>query len=578
MTHNDIKCKAFKMARLTFACLIIISSLVIPGCLSTKQTDDEIIWQDNFESGDLTGWKIIDEVNDVEESHWYVEKGFLIQDTDFGSIRNLLGTTIINGNSDWDNYTVRANINCTDDDFIGILFRYVDENNYYRFLLSSQRKTILVDKRVNGKFTTIARYGEEEWQYARFSATIAVYAEDIKVYLNDSLFFDIEDSQFDKGKIGLTSISNLGSFFDDITVYSEYQIQPVEKKLSIIRGPYLQNVLDDHAVIMWNTSIPANSIVEFGLNKDSSQTLSSDQETTKHEVMLNGLKAGYTYYYRVKSNTIVSDWFSFESYPGNNTAFSFIAYGDTQMGFLRHNELAKQIGKHEFDFIINCGDVVQRGPRADWDLEFFEPMKEILTGKPVYAAIGNHELNSENYYKNFSNPAPDHESYYSFQYGNSFFIVIDNAKAYAPERKYYTEYEKGSEQYKWLQSELASDKAQSAEWLFVVSHVPSYVGGGMDLFPGCRESLVPLFEKYDVDISFSGHVHGYGRGEVNEVTYIITAGGGGAQNKKGSEEKLEYKGFQLVYNFCDININGSQLHFKAFDINNKLIDEFTIEK
>ena len=109
------------------------------------------------------------------------------------------------------------------------------------------------------------------------------------------------------------------------------------------------------------------------------------------------------------------------------------------MNFLRHTEICKQISKRDFDFVISCGDVVQNGHRNDWDVEFFDPLKNILTSKPIYAAIGNHELNSENYYINFSNPDLDHENYYSFKYGNSFFIFIDNPRAAYPEKTYYTE-------------------------------------------------------------------------------------------------------------------------------------------
>ena len=71
------------------------------------------------------------------------------------------------------------------------------------------------------------------------------------------------------------------------------------------------------------------------------------------------------------------------------------------MNFLRHAEILDQMSKHNFAFIVHTGDVVQRGPRDDWDIEFFGPIKDILTSKPIYAAIGNHDLNSENYYKNF---------------------------------------------------------------------------------------------------------------------------------------------------------------------------------
>jgi len=93
-----------------------------------------------------------------------------------------------------------------------------------------------------------------------------------------------------------------------------------------------------------------------------------------------------------------------------------------------------------------------------------------------------------------------------------------------------------------------------------------------------KESLVPLFEKYGVDFSFSGHVHGYERGLVNGVNYIITAGGGGALNKNRSSLPKQFKNFKIKYNFCHIKIDAKVVSFKAFDENNEMIDQFELTK
>ena len=571
---DNMKSKIYKNISLLIFAFGLTQGVLFSMNEAVEPDSNNIIWRDDFESGSMDGWEIINEVDD-DTPGWFVEKGYLIQDTDCGNTKTLLGTNIVNGKAEWDNYTMRTNLVCTDDDYIGVLFRFTDVDNYYRFLLSSQRDLICIEKKVNGHFTRLA-VTDEKWQYVKFSVTIALNDNNIKVYLNDELYFDVNDDEFKNGKIGFTSISNLGSFFDDVTVYSNYNVIQPETNLEICRGPYLQNVLEDHAVIMWDTSLPASSEVEYGLSKDETRTQADTAQTTKHEIKLEQLERDTTYYYRAISGTQKSEWYSFRTAIEGDKPFKFLAYGDTQMNFLRHKELVEQFSKHDYDFMINCGDVVQYGPRSDWDTEFFAPLKDILTGKPVYAAIGNHELNSENYYKNFANPDDTHENYYSFEYGNSFFIFIDNPLTAYPDKEYYTDYKPGSEQYKWLEEQLSSSEAQNAEWLFVMSHVPAYIGDTFDLFPGCRDYLVPLFEKYGVDISFSGHVHGYDRGEAKGVTYVITAGGGGAQNKNGWEEKNEYKGFKLVYNFCILEIDGSRLSFKAYDKENNLIDEFEI--
>lgn len=540
----------------------------------------QILWQENFDKSNIKDWQIENELPGKEEPNWYVENGYLIQNANYGDSKKLLGTNIIYESRRFGDFTLLSNIVCGDDDYLGILFRYQDIDNYYRFLLSSDRKSINIDKKVDGEFTTLAKYTDEEWQKVKFSITIFLKKDTIKVYLNDNLFFNILDNQFPNGKIGFTSIKNRGSFFDDITLYSDYEISPVEIKQTITRGPYLQNVLDNHAVIMWNTALPTKSVIEYGESQHNTNVISDDILKTTHEIKIDSLKQETQYYYRIKVDDSLTEWYSFKTAVNPNSPFKFIAYGDTQMNFLRHTEIVEQIRKHDFDFILHCGDAVQRGLRSDWDTEFFEPLKQVLTSKPIYTAIGNHELNSKYFYENFSYPNSEHENYYSFSYGNAFFIFLDNPRAAYPNKEIYLDFKKGSEQYKWLESELSSERAQSSQWRFVISHVPSYVGGRQDSFKDCKDNLVPLFEKYNVDISFSGHVHGYERGVVNGVNYIVTAGGGGRiQNISDSSKKFQRisnTNFQLVYNFCVVEITNEKLKLIAYDNQGNKIDEFTL--
>ena len=91
------------------------------------------------------------------------------------------------------------------------------------------------------------------------------------------------------------------------------------------------------------------------------------------------------------------------------------------------------------------------------------------------------------------------------------------------------------------------------------------------------EQHYPLFEKYDVDISFSGHIHGYARNELNDVVYIISAGGGGSRSKEGYLDKKNYKNFHLVYNSLKVDIIGEKLRIKTYDNNGQLIDKMKIQ-
>lgn len=539
--------------------------------------DSTILFSENFSEISFSEWEMIDEFPDMK-SNWYCENGYLVQDTDAGNKKNLLGSMAIYNKMDFTSYVLRTNVVHTDDDYIGVIFKYKDPANYYRFLLSSEDKLIRVDKKDKGKISVIEEIPNLNWTHCKFSITIFVKADSIKIFLNDQMFFSIVNDDNSPGKVGFVSIANLGSFFDDLTLYSDFKIFKENENLRIERGPYLQNVLGDSATIMWRTNYNSNSIVEYYSQHLNVNKVVNGSLTKLHEIKLNNLLHSMEYHYRVISDSVISDWYSFKTEGKSTREFSFIIYSDTQLNFLRHREIVGQMKKLDFDFILHCGDAVQRGPRDDWDTEFFNPLKEIISGKPIYCAIGNHELNDQNYSLNFSNPKSPNESFYSFKYLNCFFIFVDNPLAAYPDRNFYTDFKPGSIQYNWIETQLNSKTARESDWIFVISHVPIYVFGTTETYSYNNEYLLPLYNKYNVDFSFSGHVHGYERGENGNVNYIVTAGGGGAINKPSSKKIESASTFKVVYNFCHLTINNKAVSMKVIDNMGNMIDEFIFEK
>ncbi|RLC63774.1 MAG: hypothetical protein DRI01_04615 [Chloroflexi bacterium] len=119
-----------------------------------------------------------------------------------------------------------------------------------------------------------------------------------------------------------------------------------------------------------------------------------------------------------------------------------------------------------------------------------------MKASTLFPALGNHELNHANYFDLFY--LPGNERWYSFDYGNAHFtcLQIDG----------FADYSIGSEQYNWLEQDLAST---NQTWKFVFFHFPPYSSAshGSDL--NVRAALQPLFEEHDVDIVFTGHDHSY---------------------------------------------------------------------
>ena len=330
------------------------------------------------------------------------------------------------------------------------------------------------------------------------------------------------------------------------------------------------------------------------------------------------------YYYYVHANANHKDKFyegSFYTSDDNLTDFSFYAFGDTRDGGEDYvsvmNKMLADMARDEerrYRLIINTGDVVFNGARNfyhpknnNWNKRFFGKGNNnidekdnrskamwILSRVPVMVALGNHDFWQDGHTKNnnmryfYTNwpyqMYPDELSlgdacndqdwtykkkygklYYSFDYGSVHFIALTNYPTEGDDTTDISEcLDVGSEQYKWLESDL---KKNTKPWTFVYFHIPFYNGIGSRDTRGAA-ACVPLFEKYGVDAVLQGHLHSYirinkNKGTPNEIPYI-TLGGGGSDlsNENGS------------YADCIAKL----FHFARFDVKDSAYIRVTVHR
>lgn len=337
----------------------------------------------------------------------------------------------------------------------------------------------------------------------------------------------------------------------------------------MLKPPYLQNVKKDEITVMWETSKPGPSLVEYGETTALGQKVEIAEPSTIHEVVLKGLQQGKTYFYRASTGD-VSGKGKFHTDPGPGVPFRFAVWGDNRTDFTTHTKVAKAIAKSNPDIAISVGDVVTKGEDYNqWGREYFLPIKSFSGNVPTFISIGNHEGNSPWYYKFVSQPG--NEAWFSFNYGNAHFTIFDSNQDYKP----------GSEQYKWIAADLASKEAQDATWRFVLKHHPEFSEGwdapGYTGEKDLTDNLVPLYEKYKVDMVFHGHTHDYERGQLNGVTYVLTGGGGSKLDTR--QQDIEHiTVFESEYQFCDIMIDGGSLKFQSLTPEGKVLDSLELKK
>jgi len=326
-------------------------------------------------------------------------------------------------------------------------------------------------------------------------------------------------------------------------------------------GPYLQNIQPTSVIIRWQTTTPVRGRVVVTENKDTVFDRVNPDPVTQHRIVIDGLKPDTSYAYRVGTNDFLGRMFRFKTAPGPDATIRFVVMADPQFdvgsGAKEYTPLLRQIQKADPDLLLIAGDLVERGGSdADWAL-FWKTMTDGANGHlaqniPIYPCLGNHEYyygGRQGYQQPYSEQAvskylgffdlpdngaadPDHRGrYYSFRYGPAAFIVLDTCNDdSAPEYDTSTlitggkspGFHPGSEQYQWLESELAKAQ-QEAVFTFVMFHHSPY-SAGVHGNPNERQSSYPtrvlddLFHKYGVAAVFNGHDH------INQRSHTVRNG------------------------------------------------------
>ncbi len=200
--------------------------------------------------------------------------------------------------------------------------------------------------------------------------------------------------------------------------------------------------------------------------------------------------------------------------------YCFAVMGDNRDGEGVFEKILKDIEKKDYLFAINNGDLVSYGFRYQFR-EYVDMIKHLKI--PFVSVIGNHDIPFFGGRGNFRNYIG--KPYFSFVYGESYFIVLDNANKKRIEGK----------QLRWLKNQLKI--AKQYKYRFVFLHVPLFnpkkrkrkKGHSMKDKKNAK-LLNKLFDKYDITMIFASHIHSYFRGKWGKTPFIITGGAGAPQS------------------------------------------------
>lgn len=393
-----------------------------------------------------------------------------------------------------------------------------------------------------------------------------------------------------------------GALKNDATIYPATSGEP-PPAVSLVRGPYLQQVATTTARILWATRETGAAEVYYSASGGATQVAAAatrlvPASTTgfsfdyyQHEASLDGLTPGTTYTYdpfvRGVDVTAGSGQLRTAPVPGSG-AVSFIAFGDSGTNSTEQHRLAALMAADTFDIALHAGDIAYGTTTGTGDASytgyqnwFFSIYQSWLGNHPFFPVEGNHDSRPTNnngaaYLDVFSlfpnggtSVYPDHaERYYSYDYGPVHFVALDTEFTFQDTTR-------RSEQLSWLDADLAGT---TQPWKIAYFHRPPYSSGaehGSDL--EVRAAFGPFFERYGVQLVISGHEHDYERSlpmregsSGSPVTYIVTGGGGGPLYASGTGPWTAYSVSRYHYlhataNDCSLRVDAIGLDGATFD-------------
>ncbi|MGA0555895.1 metallophosphoesterase [Larkinella sp. VNQ87] len=368
-------------------------------------------------------------------------------------------------------------------------------------------------------------------------------------------------------------------------------------------GPYLNSAQPESIRLVWETDRPASAVIRYGDRQPLNNTLTVPLTEGKthnegkvrsyiQEAVLTGLKPGTPYFYEIEAQsktgeTISSGILTFSTAVKEGVAFTFGLIGDTEARPHVNHRVGRLLWDERPNFVLHVGDLTDGGEQPykfEWNYEFFTGSRQLSSRVPFFPVPGNGE--GDLYWYKHYNALPEPRAYYSFRYGDAEFFMLNSneEKEFAP----------GGRQYIWLEEQL---KKSTARWKFVAHHHAPYSPDeddygnawtrSTDLGDAQIRKIIPLYEKYGVDLVFYGHLHTYHRtlpireGKVNYQKGIIyvQAGGAGGNLEDFAPTRAWFtaKAFR-GYHYGTVTLADGHLNLKIYDTEGRLKDYLDLNK
>ncbi len=355
-------------------------------------------------------------------------------------------------------------------------------------------------------------------------------------------------------------------------------LSPVLTAQEITKGPWLAKPAPRSITIRWETDIRGDYTLTYGTRKPAGKSLPAVLLGQHHgkwlyEATPERLTPGKEYFYSIRSRDHALAQATFRTTPAG-APLLFAVMGDSRSKPEVFSSVIRLINRAGPAVVVANGDLVAKGGNEwQWQDQFFTPAAALLDHVPFLSAVGDHESDPVDgdhaaLFTGYLYPGRDSlHLWFSRDVGEAHFVFLDWRYPY------------DSAMVRWFEKDM---KNTSQPWKFVVMHRPPYNLGGHHSSWG--KKLWPrLFEKYHVDVVFSGHSHLYERFRPAvapdgswAVTYITTGGAGAPLYEATKAPALAFT--QSVNHFLLVTLDGERIRIRTLGLRGELLDSVSWTK
>jgi uncharacterized protein (TIGR03437 family) len=322
------------------------------------------------------------------------------------------------------------------------------------------------------------------------------------------------------------------------------------------RTPNVQNLGPRSGAVVWALPVSAacsvlvtdtsgnSTTFPASMSKFEASATGLSEDYYQYRAMLSGLEPGMVYTCQIQADGQPVAWPLRNPLQFRTTSdgpFAFLHFADSGDGGSAQEQLSLQMGQEDVSLVLANGDLAyDLATYTSIEANYYGVYREQMARVPFFTTLGNHEYYTDSGKPSLAGrvtptggvPARGWGRYYSFDWGNAHFVALDSNLP-------LDEAIAGTgEMLQWLENDLRNTRKF---WRIVFFHHPGFATGKHQDEPEAakvRNYLVPILEKYGVQLVFNGHEHTYQRtfelrnGKVvppnsGGIVYV-TSGGGGA--------------------------------------------------